>query len=155
VLEIGFLTQDMDLGNWGDSSVIVPFLNEVEKVDGIAHFLFHQVHIHNHESVREALRKVVREAKSRGFEFWLAGQVYEWEQARRKATILGVNAQGEAVVQGAPAAAVIWLPVVDAAVDAEELELRYGVPCRRLNAVSGLQQPVTVASQPGKPAMGE
>jgi len=130
-MEIGFLTQDMDLDHWADSSIVIPFLEEAAKVDGVAHFLFHQVHIHTKEKVREAFRKVVREARSRGFEFWTTRQISEWERARRKARIGGTNGRGEIVVEGAPAGAVLWIPSPDAAAGTEGVELRYGIPCRK------------------------
>jgi hypothetical protein len=154
MMEIGFLTQDMDLGNWADSSVIVPFLEEVVKVEGIAHFLFHQVHIHKEEPVREAFRTLVREARSRGFEFWLTRDIYAWEKARRNAQITGVNARGEVVVTDAPEGAFVWVPVLDAKPGTSGVELKYGVPCRR-QALSVEGQMIIDSDKPDQIAMGE
>lgn len=137
VMEIGFLTQDLDLSQyWSDSSIIVPFLEGVRQVDGIAHFLFHQVHIHNSESVRNALRKVVKEAHDRGFVFWTGQQINDWHRARRKLKIVSVDEQSMLKVemsdeQPNQAEAVAWIPLPygRAAQASETVEMRYGVKC--------------------------
>ncbi|MFD0960965.1 hypothetical protein [Paenibacillus chungangensis] len=133
VLEISFLTQDLDHWNLADSSVIVPFLEQVRRVEGVAHFLFHQVHIHEQPAVAQALGKVVSEAVSRGFQFWTSKQVNDWERARRKARIAGVWLHGEVVVEGAEQLenAVVYVPVAAGSPDMET-EMRFGVPCRKI-----------------------
>jgi|GEM_PF-661444 len=84
VVEIGFLTQDLDLSErWPDSSVIVPFLDRVQSVSGVAHFLVHQIHIGSHASVRDSMRKIVSEARKRNFTFLTGKQVNDWQRARR------------------------------------------------------------------------
>ncbi|MFE5317717.1 hypothetical protein ACFQ88_03300 [Paenibacillus sp. NPDC056579] len=133
VLEVGFLTQDMDLAAWSDSSVIVPFLEGVMKVEGVAHFLFHQIHIHNREAVRDAFRKLVREARSRQFEFWTCAEINEWTRKRRQAVIKGLDDQGGPIVENAQAGTVVWIPVdaVRESNHSEALEVQYGVTCRK------------------------
>lgn len=131
VLEIGFLTQDLDIGKWADSSVIVPFLDEVKQVEGVAHFLAHQVHIHNREEVRESIRKLVREARMRGFAFWTSAEINEWERGRRTLRITGIEPDGSCRVSGtAKRDAVILVPLPPGSV-AQADEVRYSVPCRR------------------------
>jgi len=41
VLEVGFLSQDLDIGTWADRSVVKPFLEQVYAFEGVAHILFH------------------------------------------------------------------------------------------------------------------
>ncbi|MFC4075819.1 hypothetical protein [Salinithrix halophila] len=115
VLEIGFLTQDLDLGSWADSSIIEPFLDRVGQVQGVAHFLFHPIHLHRDEKVRSALRRVVREAKRCGFGFWTGEAIDDWERRRRRLTIQGVSEGGEPIVKGAVAGAVLSVPLPEGA----------------------------------------
>ncbi|MCU6707785.1 hypothetical protein M6D81_03595 [Paenibacillus sp. J5C_2022] len=131
VLEIGFLTQDLDIGIWADSSIIAPILDEVKNVEGVAHFLAHQVHIHNREEVRESVRKLVREARARDFAFWTSSAINEWERERRALCITGITEDGSCLVSGsAKSDAVFFVPLPQgSAVQGDEV--RYGVPCRR------------------------
>jgi hypothetical protein len=135
VVEIGFLTQDMDLSPvWADSSIIVPFLERVDSVEGVAHFLFHQVHIQSTESVRDAFRLVIKEARKRDFTFWTGQQINAWYRARRKLTVESISEDGSVKVSGKEYAAnaVVWLPVTDSWTgDKGNLENRYGVNCIR------------------------
>jgi hypothetical protein len=128
VLELGFLTQDMDLGSWADNSVIVPFIEQVQRVRGVAHFLFHPIHLHEREAVRQAFRQLVGELGRRGFVFWTSEQISAWERARRALRITFIDAQGRVQLSGAEAArATVWLPVRDAD---ESTVQRFGVACR-------------------------
>jgi peptidoglycan/xylan/chitin deacetylase (PgdA/CDA1 family) len=131
VLEVGFLTQDLNHPTLADDSVAEPFLDQVRKMRGVAHFLFHQIHIHTKPAVREALRKVIREARRRGFEFWTNRQINDWERSRRKLRVLGIDGAGEIAVEhaGLSRDAVVWLPAEDDASDT--VETRYGIPCRK------------------------
>lgn len=131
VLEVGLLTQDLDYPTLADTSVIVPFLEQTMAVEGVAHFLFHPVHILNLPKVADALRLVVKEAKKRGFEFWTCKEVNDWERARRRSRILGVE-NSRANLEESLEGAVVWLPVPDK--ESERLnglttENRFGVPC--------------------------
>ena len=141
VIELGFLTQDMDLGNWADSSVIGPFLDQVQRVRGVAHFLFHPVHLHAKETVRAAFQALVAEARQRGFVFWTSRQINDWVRARRKLRIEAIDDSGSAVVSGAGSAgraagqAVVWAPVSAGPVEAPGVGRRFGVWCRRLGKV--------------------
>ena len=140
VIELGFLTQDMDLGNWADSSVIGPFLDQAQRARGVAHFLFHPVHLHAKEAVRAAFRRVVDEARRRGFVFWASRQINEWTRARRKLRIEAIDEAGDAVVSGASAAgrmaaqAVVWAPVSAEPIAEAGAAQRFGVWCRRTGA---------------------
>ncbi|GIP39803.1 hypothetical protein J31TS4_30830 [Paenibacillus sp. J31TS4] len=133
VLVVGFLTQDLDHRHLADSSVAEPFLDGVMRVEGVAHFLFHQVHIKEQPMVTDAVRKVVREARKRGFVFWTCKQINDWVRARRRVAIRDVDASGLVIVDNAAGLenVVVWVPV-----DAEEAangptELKFGIPCRK------------------------
>ncbi|MFC5650539.1 hypothetical protein ACFPYJ_15690 [Paenibacillus solisilvae] len=133
LLEIGFLTQDMDMGKWADSDVIDPFLTQVKRVQGVAHFLFHQYHLHYKEEVRAAFFTCVNKAKENGFTFWTGKQINDWVRARRKVTIKEVTAGGQIVIdnKGDAASLVVWVPVADdqANDSTERWEEKFGVKC--------------------------
>ncbi|MCD9025129.1 hypothetical protein [Cohnella silvisoli] len=142
VLEIGFLTQDMGIGPpWADDSIIAPFLAHTMRVEGVAHFLFHQVHIHTKPAVVEAFNRVVREARQAGFVFWTSAQIYEWEMRRRQIRITGVDEAGRTLVEDGTASsdAVVWVPIHANEVKQGDEEVRFGVRC--------LKQVVTAASR--------
>jgi hypothetical protein len=137
VLEIGMLTQDLDHINLADSSVVVPFLEQVRRVQGVAHFLFHQVHIHRQPSVQEAMRKVVREARKRGFVFWTGKQINDWERIRRKVKIKGLDYNGNLLVNSSVEidGLVVWIPLPNhrehGEGDGRTVERRFGVWCEK------------------------
>ncbi|WP_308639508.1 polysaccharide deacetylase family protein [Paenibacillus silvisoli] len=141
VLEIGFLTQDVGHPQVADPSVIEPFLDRVATVRGVAHFLFHQIHIHERETVRDALRTVVNEAKRKGFAFWTSRQIDDWVRSRRSVSVAGVDAAGVPILRHSPersqtAGEMEWfIPVLNdpAGSDRERASLvsMFGVSCLR------------------------
>lgn len=139
VLQIGFLTPDMNQGRWGDSSLVEPLLTRVKEVHGVAHILFHQVHLHRLEAVRQALEKTVQAARRLGYQFWTGQEILAWEKRRRKAAVKGLSADGTVLCEGegdsATAGMVVWLPLgTDADADAAsegQTELHYGLRCRK------------------------
>lgn len=152
VLEIGFLTQDLDIGKWSDSSIIVPFLEQVRKVEGVAHFLFHQIHIHNREEVRRAMRTLSEQARELGYPFWTSKEINDWERSRRTIAIETVEADGTCSVNAAASmvkTAVVWTPVPDKLQDTKgtgsaahigedgEYSIRYGILCRKTIVAPG------------------
>jgi hypothetical protein len=136
VLEIGFLTQDLNHNTLADSSVIHPFLDGVKRVNGVAHFLFHQYHIYNQPKVREAIVELIRTARSQGFTFWTSSQVNQWERDRRKVSITGIS--GEIKVDGSVEhdGFVVLVPVsttqTDAGSSEQETVKRFGFHCRKV-----------------------
>ncbi|MFC5402763.1 hypothetical protein [Cohnella soli] len=136
VLEIGFQTQDLDQGYWSDSSVVGPILERTRRAQGIAHFLFHQVHIHNLSSVRRAMSAFVDGARADGFVFWTSGQAWHWHEARRSAAIRGLSENGEPEITAKRPVEelVAWIPTTE---DDPDVESRFGVPCvKRVFSVS-------------------
>jgi hypothetical protein len=140
VLEMGFLTQDLDHNLLADSSVLVPFLEQAKGVKGVAHFLFHQFHIHNQPNVTDALRKVVRIAREYGFTFMTGKEINDWERARRKLRITGINASGEVELTNTSTdklsqEAVVWIPVTESMSNLAktQTEYRFGVLCKKQN----------------------
>lgn len=134
VLEIGFFNQDLNHPYLYDSSVIEPFLRIAKQAEGVAHFLFHQVHIHKIENVRTAVREVVEKVKEYGLAMWTVGEINDWERARRSLFIVDVDDRGVPVVQGAslPQPADLYVPVPkDRLTDGQAYELKFGVPCRK------------------------
>lgn len=130
VVEIGFLTQDLDHRILADSSVIVPFLEGVARVEGVAHFLFHQIHIKEQPKVTEAIKKVVRLAKEAGFVFWTSKEINDWTRARRTIRIEGIDAAGHVeTTAGAELENVVaWVPVPAVG---EGTAMKFGVHCKK------------------------
>ncbi|WP_181376384.1 hypothetical protein [Paenibacillus agaridevorans] len=136
VVELGFLTQDLDVSSiWADSSIINPILDGVCKVGGVAHFLYHQAHIQTKEPVRRSFRKLVEEARKRDFKFWTGEQINDWYRSRRELRIESLNEHGLAVVRGREQlqAAVVWIPVImsEDAQDDSNTDIHYGVKCKK------------------------
>ncbi|MBP1990541.1 hypothetical protein [Paenibacillus eucommiae] len=130
VLELGFLTQDLELPYLADSSVVKPFLDQAYRVQGVAHFLFHQQYM-GEPKVTAALRNLVTEARKQGFVFWTSKQINDWERARRTVKMDGINDQGEVKLSGDPAAqgAVVWIPVVHMDGSNVQSQSKFGVNC--------------------------
>jgi len=132
VLQVGFLTPDMNTGKWSDDTLIAPVLDAVAKTEGVAHFLFHQIHLHSREEVRFAYRKWAEDAKARGFRFWTNRDINDWERARRGFDVAAVDASGRPTTSGGavPDGTVVWLPVPEEARTGDDAR-RFGVPCRK------------------------
>lgn len=129
VLQIGFLTQDLEHPSLPDVSVIKPFLEAVASVRGVAHFLFHQQHIHNLPAVRDAVRAVVTAAHSLGYAFWTCEEITKWEQSRRSVSLY-VEQDGSLHAENLPKGAVFVVPLNKSDRSFEDGEvLRFGVPC--------------------------
>ncbi|WP_462409865.1 polysaccharide deacetylase family protein [Neobacillus sp. Marseille-QA0830] len=136
VLEIGFLTQDLNHHALADTTVIQPFLDGVKRVNGVAHFLFHQYHIHTQPKVREAIIQVIRTAKSQGFTFWTSRQINQWERGRRNIELKWES--GEAVATGVAERddLCVLIPVGNTVVQdgkqEHEIVERFGIPCMKM-----------------------
>lgn len=131
VLEVGFLSPDLELPKWGDRSIVTPLLEQVAKVQGVAHFLVHQYHIYHSQAVRDSVRYVVEQARQRGFAFWTNREINDWVRARRRVAIVGIGREGGIVADHVPAGdnrVAAWIPVAEHGPDTVEL---YGVPCRK------------------------
>ncbi|MNB71287.1 hypothetical protein D3C75_178480 [compost metagenome] len=134
VLEIGFLSQDLNHPELYDSSVVDPFLNAIEQAEGVAHFLFHQAHIHRFESVRQAIREVVDGARRRGFALWTIAEVNDWERARRNLWITGLDDSGVPVLEGTalPRQTAVYVPVTSGnPAEGSIRERKFGVLCSK------------------------
>lgn len=133
VIEIGFLTQDLNLPRIADTSVIEPFLEQVCKRKGVAHFLFHQIHIHRVEEVQEALSEVVAKATQRGFVFWTGKQINDWVRSRRQIQLVNMkDSDTVEIFATSIEVPVVWIPLAKTAPsDMDNVELRFGIYCKR------------------------
>ncbi|WP_062232406.1 hypothetical protein [Fictibacillus sp. FJAT-27399] len=145
VLEIGFLTQDVDLSRLADTSIIKPFLTKAKEVRGVAHFLFHQIHLHREPTVKEALKQVVRQAKEMGYHFWTGDQINEWVRRRTRMKIQGIMPEGEVEYTDGCLGAVICIPVKQKENSGTYIE-RFGVYCKKQKVEAGTEEMVL----PGK-----
>jgi peptidoglycan/xylan/chitin deacetylase (PgdA/CDA1 family) len=133
VLEVAFLTPDMNTGKWCDDSIIEPLLKRIKEVHGVAHFLFHQIHLHRLEPVRRAFAKTVRTAREMGFTFWTGQEILQWEKRRRQAVWHANDLSGGRPPVEAPAGTIVWLPLAgdESSADAEGTATFYGLTCRK------------------------
>jgi hypothetical protein len=132
VLEIGFLTQDLCHPSLSDTTVIEPFLEQVANVGGVAHFLFHQIHIHRLEQVRKSICEVSAKARSLGFVFWTSKQVNDWQRARRTIKLRGFDTKGQLLLDDGimkdPIA--VWIPIpAESVTESGDITYKYGTPC--------------------------
>lgn len=134
VLEIGFLTQDLDIEPYtADRSIAGPMLDQVRRVEGIAHFLFHQRHLYAKPRVADAFCEMIAKAKQRGFAFWTANRIDRWERGRRQISFDGSAGDGT-LWAGSSAAmedVVVWLPVPEGQEAEGRVEMKFGIPCLR------------------------
>lgn len=137
VLEIGFLTQDLNHNTLADATVIEPFLEGVKRVNGVAHFLFHQIHIYQQPPVREAIIQLIRMARQQGFSFWTSKQINDWERARRQVKIIDVSEENGVVLNNNSFddKLVILMPVPEE--DAQTVK-RFGLHCKMVSATNHL-----------------
>ncbi|NED95005.1 hypothetical protein G1H11_06730 [Phytoactinopolyspora alkaliphila] len=54
---------------------------------GVAHFLFHPVHVYRRTYVQDACRDVVALARDHGMPWWTAAQLNAWERLRREVSL--------------------------------------------------------------------
>ncbi|MFC5407537.1 hypothetical protein [Cohnella soli] len=130
VLELSFLSQDIDLPQLADFSIVRPLLKQVYRREGVAHFLFHQAHV-TKEAVADALRGVVRESREMGFVFWTSRMINDWERTRRTFKVGAVQDDYRVSVEGDRRSdeAVVWIPIGDGSDAGGRRETKFGVPC--------------------------
>ncbi|MGH2557668.1 MAG: hypothetical protein ACRDJH_01280, partial [Thermomicrobiales bacterium] len=91
VVEIPLQTQDLWLTT--PYAVARPILDQSIKHGGVAHFLFHQVHLDRRPEVADAMRRVIADGRERGLEWWTAEAINDWERLRRSISMV-VNPVG-------------------------------------------------------------
>lgn len=159
ILEMATPTQDLEV--FVPAAAAPALLDTVERHYGVFHLLFHPAHI-DKPGVADSIVGAVAQAKARGFEWWTAEQINNWERARRRVRWSGyaqdqngvrVTLSAEEPLAGAT---VLWLdPAGKAAAggDAESVE-RWGFRFRRvtLDLAAGAPVELTgpVAAAPGE-----
>jgi len=81
VLEIPLQFQDLWLTALPYQGKVT--IGEAIRRNGVAHFLFHQAHIHTKPGVVDALLDTVSYGRDQGLEWWTSRQINDWERARR------------------------------------------------------------------------
>ena len=81
VLNLPLHTQDLALA--GHESIRDVIIEQAYQQHGVAHFLFHGVHLNRRPKTRKACIALAREVRSRGMQWWTAGKINSWERARR------------------------------------------------------------------------
>lgn len=85
VLEIPLQTQDLWLT--APYAIAGQIITMAVRHHGVAHFLFHQNHIHVQPEVAAALRRAVTDGREAGLEWWTGARINNWERLRRKITV--------------------------------------------------------------------
>jgi hypothetical protein len=85
VLEIPLQFQDLWLTSLPHQGRVT--IGEAIRRNGVAHFLFHQVHIHTKPHVEQALKDIVAYGREQGLEWWTSKQINDWERLRRQVSV--------------------------------------------------------------------
>jgi len=111
VLEIPLQFQDLWLTTpYAPSQTTIA---QAKRHHGVAHFLFHQIHLHTRPEVAQAMLDIVRDGREAGLAWWTSAEINDWERQRRTVC---VAAEGDRVVvtTDAPiAGAVVHLLLAD------------------------------------------
>ncbi len=92
VLEVPMQTQDL----WLTAPYVIAeqIIAMALKHSGVAHFLFHQNHIHFRPEVQECMRRVVADGYAAGLQWWTGEAINRWERLRRRITVEVVSVAG-------------------------------------------------------------
>jgi hypothetical protein len=99
VLEIPLQFQDLWLTTPYYPSATT--IAEAKRHRGVAHFLFHQVHLHTKPEVAQAMLDVVADGRAAGLEWWTSAEINHWERRRRG---VKVTLNGDRIVVDSPTA---------------------------------------------------
>lgn len=67
---------------------------------GVAHFLFHQIHVHTKPDVAQAFLSVINRGRDAGLEWWRSDEINAWERDRRR---IHITPDGDwLAISGAP-----------------------------------------------------
>ena len=91
VLEIPLQFQDLWLTTPYYPSVTT--IAEAGRHRGVAHFLFHQIHLHTKPEVARAMLDVVADGRAAGLEWWTSAAINDWERRRRGVDVRVVDSQ--------------------------------------------------------------
>jgi hypothetical protein len=68
---------------------------------GVAHYLFHQIHLHEKPEVAQALLDIVADGRDAGLAWWTSAEINAWERLRRT-VCMEVTDDRIAITAGAP-----------------------------------------------------
>lgn len=99
ILELPFQFQDLWLTTPEYQSEAT--IAQARRHHGVAHFLFHQIHLHTKPQVAAAFLAVIERGREAGLEWWRCADINDWERSRRK---IRVTVDGGSLeVRNAPA----------------------------------------------------
>lgn len=95
VLEVPLQTQDL----WLTAPAIIQdqIIAMAIKHHGVAHFLYHQIHIHRRPEVKAALIDTITAGRAAGLQWWTGAQINHWERLRRQVTVTADMASAESI----------------------------------------------------------
>jgi len=85
VLEIPLQFQDLWLTSPAYPSVTT--VAAAQRHRGVAHFLFHQIHLHTRPEVAQAMLDVIAHGQECGLAWWTSAEISDWERLRRRVCV--------------------------------------------------------------------
>lgn len=103
VLELPMQFQDLFLTTPPYMATSTP--EQAKRHHGVAHYLFHQYHLHSKPDVAEAFCALIPDVREAGLEWWTCARINDWERTRRDVTVTlegdRVHIQSSRSVKGA------------------------------------------------------
>lgn len=96
---------------------------QAQRHHGVAHYLFHQIHLHTKPDVAEAFLHLVGEVRDAGLAWWTSARINDWERQRRE---ISVDIDGDQLTISSPTP--VSGAVVDLLVPADRTIHRHGNP---------------------------
>jgi hypothetical protein len=93
VVEIPLQFQDLWLTTPASPSRTT--IAQAKRHHGIAHFLFHQIHLHTRPEVAQAMLDVVAHGRDEGLAWWTSAEINHWERQRRT---ISLTREGDHIV---------------------------------------------------------
>lgn len=85
VIEVPLHTQDLWLTT--PYAIAPEIIDQAVRQRGVAHFLFHQVHLDRRPMVAESFRRVIADGRARGLDWWTSAEIAAWERLRRRIAV--------------------------------------------------------------------
>jgi hypothetical protein len=99
VLELPMQFQDLSLTT--PPYMAATTREQARRHHGVAHYLFHQIHLHTKPDVADAFLHLANDVRDAGLEWWTCERINGWERARRE---VSVTLDGDRVCIDSPAA---------------------------------------------------
>lgn len=141
VLELPMQFQDLSLTT--PPYMAATTREQARRHHGVAHYLFHQIHLHTKGDVVDAFRHLVSDVHNAGMEWWTSSQINDWKRTRRLVT---TTMDGDTISISAPlaipGATIAILPPTGT--PAESIRVTNGSASCRVSVGERWNQPVAI-----------